>query len=144
VNYNTFSRVFWIIFQWRNVIWYEVISLNFYNYFSMEKCDMAWGDVTCFLNFQNYFSIEKGDMAWGDFLEFVELFSHGEKWYGMMLFFWIFISIFQWRKMMWHKMMWQVPWIFRNIFQWRKMTWHKMMWHTCMLRELKLMTCSGS
>jgi hypothetical protein len=41
-------------------------------------------------------------------------------------------------------MMWHPNWIFRNIFQCRKMTWHEMMWHTCMLRELKLMTCSWS
>jgi hypothetical protein len=45
------------------VAWDEVISLNFQNYFSMEKCDVSSGDVTCFLNFQDYFSIEKGDVA---------------------------------------------------------------------------------
>jgi hypothetical protein len=37
-------------------MWDEVIFLNFYNYFSMKKCD-----VTCFLNFYKYFSIEKGE-----------------------------------------------------------------------------------
>jgi hypothetical protein len=40
------------------VAWDELISLNFQNYFSMQKCDVA-----CSLNFQNYFSIEKSDVA---------------------------------------------------------------------------------
>jgi hypothetical protein len=35
--------------------------------------------VTCYLNFQNYFSLEKGDMARDDFLEFLELFFNGER-----------------------------------------------------------------
>jgi hypothetical protein len=121
---------------------------------------VTWGAVACSLYFQNYFSIEKGDVPWGDFLKFLDLFFNRERWYGMrwrgMLlkilelflngerwrsmswFSWMFRNIFQWRKMTWRKVMWHAPWNFRNIFQLRKMTWH-----TCMLRELKLMTCSG-
>jgi hypothetical protein len=30
--------------------------------------------VACYLNFQNYFSLEKGDMACIDFIKFLELF----------------------------------------------------------------------
>jgi hypothetical protein len=33
------TYIFRIIFQWRNVMWYEVIFMNFLNYFSMEKYD---------------------------------------------------------------------------------------------------------
>jgi hypothetical protein len=55
-----FFKVFWIIFQWRNETWDEVISLTFQNYFSMKKCDMGWGDVTC--------------------SEFLELFFNRERW----------------------------------------------------------------
>jgi hypothetical protein len=29
----------------------------------MEKCDVTWGDVVCSLNFHNYFSLEKNDVA---------------------------------------------------------------------------------
>jgi hypothetical protein len=41
---------------------------------------------------------------------------------------------------MWYNMMWRAPSIFRNIFQLRNMIWHEMMRHTCMFKELKLMT----
>jgi hypothetical protein len=41
----------------REVMWHEVIFLNFNNYFSIEKGDVAW-----YLNFQNYFSMKKDDV----------------------------------------------------------------------------------
>jgi hypothetical protein len=44
---------------------------------------VAWVDVPCSLNFQNYFSIEKVDMAWGDFLKFLEIFFYLERWCDM-------------------------------------------------------------
>jgi hypothetical protein len=57
------SRWYW---EWRFLHhWLKVISLNFQNYFSIEK-----GDVACYLNFHNYFSMEKCDVAWGDFLNY--------------------------------------------------------------------------
>jgi hypothetical protein len=52
----------------------DVIFLSFHNYFSMEKCDVAYS-----LIFQNYFSIEKGDVARGDFIKFLELFFNRER-----------------------------------------------------------------
>jgi hypothetical protein len=61
-------------------MWDEVILLNFQKYFSIEKYDMAWGDVTCSSNFQIYFSIEKYDVTWDDFHEFLKLFFNREKW----------------------------------------------------------------
>jgi hypothetical protein len=61
-----------------NVMWDEVIYLNFQNGFSMEKCDVA-----CTLNFLNYFSIEKCDVARGDFFELFELFFNRESLHGM-------------------------------------------------------------
>jgi hypothetical protein len=39
-------------------MWHEVIFLNFLNYFSIEKSDVAY-----YLNVQNYFSMEKGYVA---------------------------------------------------------------------------------
>ncbi len=57
--------------------------LQFLELFFNGKYDMAWGDVACSLNFQNYLSIEKGDVAWDDFLEFLELFFNIERWRGM-------------------------------------------------------------
>jgi hypothetical protein len=53
--------IFRIIFQWRKVMWHEMIFLNFKNYFSMEK-----DDVKCSMNFEKYFSMKKDDMAWDD------------------------------------------------------------------------------
>jgi hypothetical protein len=65
-------------------MWHEMVFLII---FSIEKCDVVWGDVACYLNFQNYFSMEKGDVAWGDFFEFLELFFNGERWCGILLEF---------------------------------------------------------
>jgi hypothetical protein len=88
--------IFRIIFN-REVMWHEVIFLNFYNYFSIEK-----GDMACYLNFQNYFSMEKGDVAWADFLEFLELFFNGERWRGMLLeFSEIFFNGERWHDLRW-------------------------------------------
>jgi hypothetical protein len=47
------------------------------------------------LEFQNYSSMEKGGRSWGDFLEFLELFFNGERWYDMLL---EFLAIFSMKK----------------------------------------------
>jgi hypothetical protein len=84
--------------KWLSLYMYRgYIFWYFLNYFSMEKCDVVWGDLlefynyflmdkcdmACFLNLQNYFSIEKGDVVWGNFLKCLELFFNREMWHGM-------------------------------------------------------------
>jgi hypothetical protein len=102
VSYNTFSRVFLIIF-------------------SMEKCDIGWGDFLEFsklffygemwcgmlIEFLELFSIEKCDVAWGDFHEFLELILNREmwlsmRWYDMLLeFLELFFNEESWCGMRW-------------------------------------------
>jgi hypothetical protein len=48
-----------------DVIWGDF--LEFLELFLIKKCDVSWGDMPCYLNFQNSFSIEKCYMVWGDF-----------------------------------------------------------------------------
>jgi hypothetical protein len=80
-----------------NVLRDEVISLNFQNYSSMEKCDVSWGDVTCSLNFfKLVFNRERlCVMRWcGMLIGFLELFFIGEMWHDKRWFFKFFKLFF--------------------------------------------------
>jgi hypothetical protein len=92
--------------------------LRFLGLFYVQKGDVAWDDVACYLNFQNYFSMEKGDVARGYFFE---IFFNEERWHGI-----------RWCDMLLE---------FLDFFSMKK---DDMAWHAYMLRELKLMTCTGS
>jgi hypothetical protein len=128
VSYNIFFYIFWIIFQWRNVMCNEVISLNFYNYFSMEKYDIAWDDVACSLNFQIYFFNKEMwcGMSWGMLLESSELFFNGERWCDMRWFLELLKLFFnreRWHDIRWCDMLFEFLEIFFNGEKWHVMRW---------------------
>jgi hypothetical protein len=72
-DFFEFSELFFNREMWRGMRWCGML-LEFVELFLIEKCDVIWSDVACYLNFKNYFSMEKGDMLCGDFLKFLELF----------------------------------------------------------------------
>jgi hypothetical protein len=100
----------------------------------MEKCDVAQGDVTCSLNFQNYFSIEKGDVACSYFLEFLELFFNRERWRACYLNFQNYFSMEKGDMALGDFLE------FFELFFNKERWCHEMMLHTCKLRELKLLS----
>jgi hypothetical protein len=51
---------------------------------------------------------------------------------SMINFSWIFIIIFQWRKVTWHEVMWRACMLREFTI---KVTWYEVMWHACMLRD---------
>jgi hypothetical protein len=84
-------------------------------------------------------------VARGDFLKF--LFNR-ERWCDILLqFLELFLNGERWCSIRWCIVLIEFSEIFFNGEIWYDMIWYDMTWddvHTCMLRELKLMTCSKS